>query len=934
MARPNPRTLCINDVLPRDLLTEVFLRIDSVDLFRCKSVCKLWLSCTDHDPDFVARFILLRSKEPPPWCEDEDYDGRIYVEWTPSEMVLFNPTWYCLTTPEFSFDFLPNHRGRSDPFDIGLSYTVVGSSNGLLLVSNFGSSPDRYCICNPITKQWLELPPFSPCSTHNDVQVGFITDPFYDLRGNNGSVSVNGAFCAKVVRLDFTRYNGDENEREIDAEVFLSHSGCWTSFRVQLPDYVTDKVDKFRWGRMIPYKGSLYWLIEDEDEDSEILVYDTNKNEFLMDRIRVFPSSPVTYTFKGISRCRNLLWVAEVSYSRLRVYTLLCSVWVLMHDVDVVDGMQCSSSSVKECSGWILHDAIDSVTMHPNNFMIAYVSVSNMLLECDFGSRTVTPIIEVVSPDGGSPSWREYVNDLVHSLLVIVDFAPNSGCDVFWYVVDGEVKQCKWMMLARMLEPELEPKLKSSTAIFISPIPEFAAKKNLDSGDLRSFPPVSISVEDWVRLSLNCHMAGRNSRRLCINDVLLHDLLTEVFLRIDSVDLFRCKSVCKLWLSSTDHDPDFVARFILLRSKEPPPWCEDEDYDGRIYVKWTPTETILFNPTWYCLSAPEFTFDFLPNHSRLSDPLDISLSYTVVGSSNGLLLVSGFGSSRDRYCICNPITRQWLELPPFTRCSRGNDVQVGFITDPFYDLRGNNGSVSVNDGFCAKVVRLDFTRYHDEEIDHEIDVEVFSSHSGRWTSFRVQLPDYVIGKLDPLQWGAMIPYEGSLYWLIEDEEGHAILVYDTNKNEFLMDHLGFFPSSPVTYKFKGISRCQNSLWVAEDLFRRLRVYTLVGSVWVLMYDVDIIDGVQWRKCSSSSVNECTSWIPHGVDFFTMHPTNIMLAYISVANMLLECDFGRRTVTPITEVVGPDGKPWLEESTFLLPICLPLWPTPLPLLPNA
>ncbi|CAN0928408.1 hypothetical protein LINGRAHAP2_LOCUS36472 [Linum grandiflorum] len=405
MARPNSRTLCINDVLPHDLLTEVFLRIDSVDLFRCKSVCKLWLSCTDHNPDFVARFILLRSTEPPPQCEDEDYDGRIYVEWTPHEMVLFNPTWYCLSTPRFSFDFLPKHRHRSDPFNIGLSSRVVGSSNGLLLVSGFGSSPDRYCICNPITKQWLELPQFTPCSPRNDVQVGFITDPFYDLRGNNGSVSVNDGFCAKVVRLDFTRYNGDENDREIDAEVFSSHSGCWTSFRVPLPDYVTDKLDNFQWEHMIPYEGSLYWLIEDDD-GSKFLVYDTNKNEFFMDLLGFFLSSPVSCTFKGISRCQNSLWVAEVSCARLRVYTLSGTAWGLMHDVDIVTGMQCSSSLVKENS-WILQDGIESFTMHPTNIMIAYICVSNLLLKCDFGSRTVTPIIELRGPDGEFPSWSD-----------------------------------------------------------------------------------------------------------------------------------------------------------------------------------------------------------------------------------------------------------------------------------------------------------------------------------------------------------------------------------------------------------------------------------------------------------------------------------------------------------------------------------------------
>ncbi|CAN0892732.1 hypothetical protein LINGRAHAP2_LOCUS17733 [Linum grandiflorum] len=349
---------------------------------------------------------------------------------------------------------------------------------------------------------------------------------------------------------------------------------------------------------------------------------------------------------------------------------------------------------------------------------------------------------------------------------------------------------------------------------FISPIPQLADDKNQEISVAFLRHP---SQSRYVR-----YMARANSSGLCINDVLSNDELTEIFLRIDPMDLFRCKLVCKRWLSCTGNEEDFVAPFILRRSKEPPPLCVDKGDDHEtIHLKWSRSERVLLNPTWYCLSFRKFSSILHRNH-RLrccSDYFDKDLSSTIVGSSNGLLLVSGFGSSPGRYCICNPITKHWLELPPFTssRSSRSFNLQVGFITDPFYELWDDNCSVSVKKGISAKVVRLDFARYNGNEKDGQVDVEVFSSDTG-----------------------------------------------------------------------------------------------------------------------SNSVKGCYSYIlQRGIDSFTMHPTNIMMGYISVLNIMIECDFDSRTMTPIIDLVGPDGEsPSCDDFAVLLPICLPIWPTPLPLLPNA
>ncbi|CAN1161668.1 hypothetical protein LINPERHAP2_LOCUS24067 [Linum perenne] len=80
--------LCINDVLPRHLLTEVFIRIPSIDLLRCKIICKLWHSLLDDDPEFVGRFVLQRVRERPHLNGDEE---DIHVKWNFTEMVTVTP---------------------------------------------------------------------------------------------------------------------------------------------------------------------------------------------------------------------------------------------------------------------------------------------------------------------------------------------------------------------------------------------------------------------------------------------------------------------------------------------------------------------------------------------------------------------------------------------------------------------------------------------------------------------------------------------------------------------------------------------------------------------------------------------------------------------------------------------------------------------------
>ncbi|CAN0860268.1 hypothetical protein LINGRAHAP2_LOCUS7901 [Linum grandiflorum] len=246
--------------MPHHLLMEVLIRIPSIiDLFRCKSICKLWLSFVEHEPDFIGRFILqsVRGRN-----EHEEDKQLIRVDWNPMELVMLTPTSYCFDASQFSLDFLPIFDD-GDLYDRSLSYTVVDSSNGLLLCMRTFGFTERYCICNPITKQWFQLPLVPPCSHDHEFQVGFFSDPFYHVNYDDHSIVVNHQFGVKVVRLNYTRYNEDDSVTSLDVEMFSSQTGCWTTFTLEFPEHVTGKLDPFDHGPMVPYNEMLYWIVDE-----------------------------------------------------------------------------------------------------------------------------------------------------------------------------------------------------------------------------------------------------------------------------------------------------------------------------------------------------------------------------------------------------------------------------------------------------------------------------------------------------------------------------------------------------------------------------------------------------------------------------------------------------------------------------------------------
>ncbi|CAL1363170.1 unnamed protein product [Linum trigynum] len=382
MARPRP-SLSINGVLPHHLLLEVFGCLPLTDAFRCRSVCKLWLSCLRDDPYFIGQYILRRIREQPLNEEDQ---GRTHVQCNVSEMLVLTPTWNLPPGFSFSLDFLPVYAGL-DRDHKTLKQVVEGFSNGLLLCSPNVYSRRLYYICNPLTKQWLALPR-SPRFDHPYFLVAFFCDPFYS-QGDNGLITLNHRFRFKVVRL----LNGwGIKEGEILVEMFSSQKGCWTTSKLILPESV---LPEHYLRSVVPCNGKLYCLIEPCDT----FVYDPDKNEFLQDCIP--PPLNLTYiqndlertleALTGFSLCRGSLWIGQCFPWHLRIFELVDGGWRMRHDVDVSELDSCLR--VKDML-FPYSEPIVFRTMHPLDSMLAYFSVENVILECDFRAKRLNLVSE------------------------------------------------------------------------------------------------------------------------------------------------------------------------------------------------------------------------------------------------------------------------------------------------------------------------------------------------------------------------------------------------------------------------------------------------------------------------------------------------------------------------------------------------------------
>ncbi|KAJ4846501.1 hypothetical protein Tsubulata_004028 [Turnera subulata] len=211
MAEGNPTVVAASSIqeLPDSLLMEIILRLPSMKFaIQCQLVCKNWHSLIST-PFFLkslkdrllARFSLILIRIP-----------RSDSEPFPVQHVI-SCSNQIGQSPGFNLEFLPC-------FESG-RLRIAASYNDLLLCHHDDFQDRIYYLCNPLTQQWVAIPPFpdkyqKTWRIINDVGMGI------------------GLMCDEK-KFMVVRIHAQQNIQSFNAEIFSSETNQWREVTIEHP---------------------------------------------------------------------------------------------------------------------------------------------------------------------------------------------------------------------------------------------------------------------------------------------------------------------------------------------------------------------------------------------------------------------------------------------------------------------------------------------------------------------------------------------------------------------------------------------------------------------------------------------------------------------------------------------------------------------------
>ncbi|XP_047979941.1 F-box protein At3g07870-like [Salvia hispanica] len=224
-------------------------------------------------------------------------------------------------------------------------------------------------------------------------------------------------------------------------------------------------------------------------------------------------------------------------------------------------------------------------------------------------------------------------------------------------------------------------------------------------------------------------------------------LIIDILSRLPAKSLLRCKSVCKHWLHLAS-DP-YLAKLHLSRSKP-----------GVAIHQSEPSKNLL--------RLADFDDFHLPTAEIDLQSLTPSPEIAVEGSVKGLLLLRDANYKHEALYVCNPLTREYIELAAPKQVVRYPSV----VTHGFGVSKGS-------DEF--KVVRI----YQEREMDPRSgsclripnsECHVYTLGAGEWRP---------VGDAPFAYEGRLIGqfFRDNLHWLVEDLNGHELISRFDLQNE-------------------------------------------------------------------------------------------------------------------------------------------------------
>ena len=391
-------------------------------------------------------------------------------------------------------------------------------------------------------------------------------------------------------------------------------------------------------------------------------------------------------------------------------------------------------------------------------------------------------------------------------------------------------------------------------------------------------------------------------------DVLLMDILC----RLGRQRAFQCKCVSKHWNSLISH-PYFVHHRHCHRNRH-------SDSEGLLIV----LTIACYVQAFVTDKSLEFfnVLKFLPFPEH---------HLSIYASFNDLLLIRNFIPLRLdlslQFIICNPLTRQWLAIPPIFsqdyRLGGERDILVGLIIRQRENYPYSNR---------YKVVRIHCPF---ETTTTQIKMEIFSSETGEWCNLFVESPRVLSPCNSISRQAGVFPCNGMLHWVDADQEFvKGFLVYDPFND---IGHLRYIDPpvemnfSPTDLVFFGVFRgrlriIQNShtpfyYWIRPRLYCfsvwELEDYTNAGT-WCLKCKIKFFD----------IVLQCPRVGRPVINFLAFHTKVAELVLFQIGKDILWYNVN----TKVFKEIGKLRRVEEEFSNVRPPIFLlgyQSWPTPIP-----
>ncbi|KAJ4829068.1 hypothetical protein Tsubulata_004406 [Turnera subulata] len=264
--------------------------------------------------------------------------------------------------------------------------------------------------------------------------------------------------------------------------------------------------------------------------------------------------------------------------------------------------------------------------------------------------------------------------------------------------------------------------------------------------------------------------------------------------------------------------------------------------------------------------------------------------------------------------LCNLLTKQWIALPS----PRVGGINAGFVCEPHCvnDTTrggGGGGAYTLNYQYRYRVVFVGMPL----DRSAKLCVDIYSSETGKWCIF--PLAD-VLHPGSRLGCGSnVVTWKGKLHWY-RGEDIVAFDPFDTHNTCFIQIPPDIRNTPP------GVKYFHNSLSVCLGFLRFMKIhYRKPSSCTLMVWELKACKSGKWSLEHNVNLTSLMklpeNFAPLGL---TSHPTDPNIIYFKDDRDIICCNLKTGDWKSVAKT--PSNVSY--DAVRLLPVVLPLWPTPI------